>query len=661
MNRQLAFLFLAIVIVFSSCKQQEEERIRLPYLLDINYMPGIDDVSYYRVSSYDTTGGNIDRINIPSASTMTIFKQNGPGLIRRIWFNTEKVDEAVLRGLVLRMYWENAETPSVEVPFGDFFGSGMKDVPFSTPFTSGNNASFYSYFPMPFKQAARIEIANDASEELSELYFQIDYYLFDKPLEDDTPLFHAHWQRNKSTIHDSDIVILATNARGYLAGLNINVQTYGAQADFWGSDEKIWIDGEPLPRAHGTGINALFQTDQVLYDGNIGLYGGVLQRDDAAGTFIACRYFIADPLPFNTSLLMTLEHGSENLSVIDISHCVYWYQDVVAEEGEKLPVYGLRKPMKTIVPSDAYHAEDLIFKTDETIEAISMDMSNFGADWNGNQQLYAMTRNLDNFSLTIPFLNDLAYNVDVYMSSGPDLGIVYISPNGSNARKFIDAYAPEYMLSEPIRFENVRTKNNQLQMDFHVMGKNLSSAEFYVGIDAISLEPVRTFIPHWEIIGPYPNLRASDLLRYGLDEVFRPENASVQPTEAEMHGLSTIGHPFKVDRSGYSDLSGYFQTTSPFIAYAQVFVYSPDNQENILFLGMHDGIKVFLNDQELYRSETLRHIAPDQEAIPLPLKKGWNKLLLKLENNRGDCGFYARIRDNEQKLKYSLKDRRRKE
>jgi hypothetical protein len=98
------------------------------HLLDINYMPGIDDVSYHRVSSYDTTGGNIDRINIPSAGNVTIFKQNGPGLIRRIWFNTTKVDESVLRGLVLRMYWENAETPSVEVPFGDFFGSGREQI-----------------------------------------------------------------------------------------------------------------------------------------------------------------------------------------------------------------------------------------------------------------------------------------------------------------------------------------------------------------------------------------------------------------------------------------------------------------------------------------------------------------------------------------------------
>jgi hypothetical protein len=45
----------------------------------------------------------------------------GPGAIQHIWLT---VSPQNWRRLVLRVYWDNEPTPSVEVPLGDFFCNG---------------------------------------------------------------------------------------------------------------------------------------------------------------------------------------------------------------------------------------------------------------------------------------------------------------------------------------------------------------------------------------------------------------------------------------------------------------------------------------------------------------------------------------------------------
>ena len=50
---------------------------------------------------------------------------DGPGVIQHIWITvtdrTSDRNRYILRDLVLRMYWDGEESPSVESPLGDFF------------------------------------------------------------------------------------------------------------------------------------------------------------------------------------------------------------------------------------------------------------------------------------------------------------------------------------------------------------------------------------------------------------------------------------------------------------------------------------------------------------------------------------------------------------
>ena len=58
------------------------------------------------------------------------------------------------------------------------------------------------------------------------------------------------------------------------------------------------------------------------------------------------------------------------------------------------------------------------------------------------------------------------------------------------------------------------------------------------------------------------------------------------------------------------------------------------------FFGSDDGIKVWLNGSLILSRDVDRAVRPNQDNAELNLKKGENKLLLKVNNNAGDSGFY---------------------
>ena len=56
-------------------------------------------------------------------TTETLLNTDGPGMIRHIWCTVSGRAPTDLRNIILRMYWEHHDVPSVEVPLGDFFGN----------------------------------------------------------------------------------------------------------------------------------------------------------------------------------------------------------------------------------------------------------------------------------------------------------------------------------------------------------------------------------------------------------------------------------------------------------------------------------------------------------------------------------------------------------
>src|SRR5438105_846067 len=60
-------------------------------------------------------------IKVAGHSTAVLADIAGPGAIQHVWMT---VHPTAWRRLVLRVYWDHEDTPSVEAPLGDFFCSG---------------------------------------------------------------------------------------------------------------------------------------------------------------------------------------------------------------------------------------------------------------------------------------------------------------------------------------------------------------------------------------------------------------------------------------------------------------------------------------------------------------------------------------------------------
>jgi len=135
------------------------------------------DYSSERVSSYDVSGANDDgnwKNKIKPGDTRTIAEMNGPGIIKHIWITIASNEPQHLKKIILRMYWDDEITPSVEAPIGDFFGLGLgKYFLYESKFLSvGSQRALNCSFEMPFRKSARITVTNEGEQAIDCILLQ---------------------------------------------------------------------------------------------------------------------------------------------------------------------------------------------------------------------------------------------------------------------------------------------------------------------------------------------------------------------------------------------------------------------------------------------------------------------------------------------------------
>ncbi|NBE92185.1 DUF2961 domain-containing protein [Nonomuraea sp. KC401] len=332
-----------------------------------------------RVSSYDRTGGNDDRLKVEAGTTVTLADIEGPGSINHIWCTValpkngpDAADLDYLRRLVLKITWEDQEHPSVLVPLGDFFGMGhAKTANFvSAPLQMSpqDGKGFNSWFHMPFASRAKVELVSELSSQPVFFYYYIDYEVFDSAA-DDLGYFHAQWRCERPTdgieqgaqsnrefqvegfndTGDGNYVILDAEGRGHYVGCVLNIRNLRETSDWnWygEGDDMIFIDGQPFPPSlHGTGTEDYFntawcptQTYHAPYHG-ITMPGG----DNWSGEVSLYRFHVEDPITFTESIKVTIEHGHANKRSDDYTSVAYWYQTLphkpfgIAPVEQRLP------------------------------------------------------------------------------------------------------------------------------------------------------------------------------------------------------------------------------------------------------------------------------------------------------------------------------------
>jgi hypothetical protein len=91
----------------------------------IESLPALRDFESRRITSVDPTGRNSDWRDLEPGKTLVLAEIEGPGCIVHLRDNLTSREPHHLQIHVLRMYWDGEAEPSVEAPFGDFFGVGF--------------------------------------------------------------------------------------------------------------------------------------------------------------------------------------------------------------------------------------------------------------------------------------------------------------------------------------------------------------------------------------------------------------------------------------------------------------------------------------------------------------------------------------------------------
>lgn len=159
-----------------------------------------------------------------------ILDTDGPGKITHIWMT---IYERWYRELIIRIYWDNEEEPSVECPIGDFFlnGWGKAIDTYALPITTMPTGGLNCFFPMPFRKHAKITIENLAP--MDSLYFYYAITMEEGKIEDDEAYFHAQFRRTNPLKYMDDYIIVENiKGKGHFVGTSMSWQQNSD--DWWG-------------------------------------------------------------------------------------------------------------------------------------------------------------------------------------------------------------------------------------------------------------------------------------------------------------------------------------------------------------------------------------------------------------------------------------------
>lgn len=93
----------------------------------------------------------------------------------------------------------------------------------------------------------------------------------------------------------------------------------------------------------------------------------------------------------------------------------------------------------------------------------------------------------------------------------------------------------------------------------------------------------------------------------------------------------------------FVDLTRVFEPRDFVVAYAIAYVWAPTETPAVVLLGTDDECKLWLNGRLLHSYTKPRPPQPDEDKVSVRLRAGWNTILLKVCQERGQWGFYIRL------------------
>jgi hypothetical protein len=225
--------------------------------------------------------------------------------------------DAQLDGLRLRIRYDNAPGTAVDVPVSQFFGVGHGRADYkSVPMGVKGDGSYYSYWPMPFRNGATVELYNSTGAPISIDSSSVQYT--PGPVAPSADYFHAAYHAVAPTIAGQQRYnMLDITGSGHYVG-NILSLSSPSILSFEGND-LVTVDGQTT--LHGTGMEDAYNggyyynsagafsvTDHgdAVASSGAEPFNGLL--DFAGSSSEQYRWLIGDNVPFTQSLTVDMEN-----------------------------------------------------------------------------------------------------------------------------------------------------------------------------------------------------------------------------------------------------------------------------------------------------------------------------------------------------------------
>lgn len=282
-----------------------------------------------------------------------LINYEGRGVITHLWMTISgwfwmhwepntKTDPRILKKLIIRIYWDGNDFPSVESPIGDFFGIGQCEYKhYMSKFMGMSSGGFYNYFPMPFSKGVRIEVENMHDEVTSHVFLNANYKELET-LPDNAGRFHCLYNAGTNP-GDQPLTVLKAKGQGHFVGCCLSIQgKHENYLSYLEAPEYIFVDTNDStePTIVGTGLEDYFNGGWYFRDGTFdGMYHGVPIKDALRSIISMYRFHENDAISFNKSIEMSFinPRPREHLSEFKFSSTAYWYQREAGNLAFELP------------------------------------------------------------------------------------------------------------------------------------------------------------------------------------------------------------------------------------------------------------------------------------------------------------------------------------
>jgi hypothetical protein len=160
--------------------------------------------------------------------------------------------------------------------------------------------------------------------------------------------------------------------------------------------------------------------------------------------------------------------------------------------------------------------------------------------------------------------------------------------------------------------------------------------------------PTHSFVRDWQLLGVFASTAGQ-----AHDAVFPPDREPVQLEKAYVGFRSPVRWQPYHSPEDRIDLAGFFKYKKAGVAYAVSWAYADADQAVTLGVGSDDGIRLWVNGEQVHAVKGERQARPGQDMVKARLKQGWNEVRAKVDNITGTWEMYLEFRtaDGKQPLR----------